>query len=82
MHSRGELGTKVAEVSKSAQLTVCTVYQNGWLCREKPVVEAELKSVVNDFVIHFTPKLRQKGEEFMRSLTLQRFVGGTPCLLR
>ena len=28
-------GTKFAEVSKSAQFTVCTVYQNGLLCEEK-----------------------------------------------
>ena len=44
-------GTKVAEVSKSAQFTVRTVYQNSQLCREQQVVKAELKSVVNDSVI-------------------------------
>ena len=68
------VGINVAEVSKSAQLTVRTVYQNGWLCREEQVVKAELKSVVNDFVIHtkvtskgrgvhevtYTPKVRGK----------------------
>ena len=52
-------GTKVAEVGKSAQFTVCTVYQNGQLCREKQVVEAELKSVVNDSVVH--AKVTSKG---------------------
>ena len=52
-------GTKVAEVSKSAQFTVRTVYQNGQLCREQQVVEAELKSVVNDSVIH--AKVTSKG---------------------
>ena len=52
-------GTKVAEVGKSAQFTVRTVYQNGQLCREQQVVEAELKSVVNDSVIH--PKVTSKG---------------------
>ena len=52
-------GTKVAEVGKSAQFTVRTVYQNGQLCREQEVVEAELKSVVNDSVIH--AKVNSKG---------------------
>ena len=52
-------GTKVAEVSKSAQFTVHTVYQNGQLCREQQVVEAELKSVVNDSVVH--TKVTSKG---------------------
>ena len=52
-------GTKVAEVGKSAQFTVRTVYQNGQLCREQQVVEAELKSVVNDSVIH--TKVTSKG---------------------
>ena len=52
-------GTKVAEVGKSAQFTVHTVYQNGQLCREHQVVEAELKSVVNDSVIH--TKVTSKG---------------------
>ena len=52
-------GTKVAEVGKSAQFTVHTVYQNGQLCREQQMVEAELKSVVNDSVIH--TKVTSKG---------------------
>ena len=52
-------GTKVAEVSRSAQFTVRTVYQNGQLCREQQVVEAELKSVVNDSVVH--AKVTSKG---------------------
>ena len=52
-------GTKVAEVGKSAQFTVRTVYQSGWLCREQQVVEAELKSVVNDSVFH--AKVTSKG---------------------
>ena len=53
-------GTKVAEVGKSAQFMVHIVYQNGQLCREKQMVEAELKSVVNDSVVHakFTSKGR------------------------
>ena len=52
-------GTTVAEVGKSAQFTVHTVYQNGQLCREKQVVKAELKSVVNDSVTH--TKVTSKG---------------------
>ena len=52
-------GTKVAEVGKSAQFTVCTVYQNGQLCEEKQVVQAELKSVVNGSVVH--TKVTSKG---------------------
>ena len=52
-------GTKVAEVGKSAQFTVRTVYQNGEFCREQQVVEAELKSVVNDSVAH--TKVTSKG---------------------
>ena len=52
-------GTKVAEIGKSAQFTVHTVYQNGQLCEEKQVVEAELKSVVNGFVTH--AKVTSKG---------------------
>ena len=52
-------GTKVAEVGKSAQFTVCTVSHNGQLCREKQVVKAELKSVVNDSVTH--AKVTSKG---------------------
>ena len=46
-------GVKVAEVGKAAQFTVRTVYQNGQLCKEKQtVVEAELKSNVNDSIVH------------------------------
>ena len=52
-------GTKDAEVGKSAQFTVRTVYQNGQLCKEKQMVEAELKSVVNDSIIHC--KVTSKG---------------------
>ena len=52
-------GTQVAEIGKSAQFTVRTVYQNGWLCREQQVVEAELKSVVNDSITH--TKVTSKG---------------------
>ena len=52
-------GTKVAEVGKSALFTVRTVYQNGQLCGEQQVVEAELKSVVNDSVTH--TKVTSKG---------------------
>ena len=52
-------GTKVTEVGKSAQFTVSTVYQNGQLCREQQVVEAELKSVVNDSITH--TKVTSKG---------------------
>ena len=52
-------GTKSAEVGKPAQFTVCTVYQNGQLCREKQVVEAELKSLVYDCVIQ--PKVTSRG---------------------
>ena len=52
-------GTQVAEVGKSAQFTVRTVYQNGQLCEEKQVVETELKSVVNDSVTH--TKVTSKG---------------------
>ena len=61
-------GTKVAEVGKSAQFTVHTMYQNGQLCREMQVVEAEVKSVVNESFFH--TKVTSKGEEFMKSDTL------------
>ena len=54
-------GTKVAEVSKSAQFTVHTVYQNGQPCREMQVVEAELKSVVNDKVVHAKVTSKERG---------------------
>ena len=45
-------GTEVAEVGESTQFTVQTRCQSGQPCREKQVVEAELKSVVNDSVVH------------------------------
>ena len=54
-------GTKVAEVGKSAQFTVHTMYQNGQLCREQQVVEAELKSVVNDSVIRTQVTSKERG---------------------
>ena len=54
-------GTKVAEVGKSVQFTVRTVYQNGQLCREQLVVEAELKSVVNDSVTHTKVTSKRRG---------------------
>ena len=52
-------GVRVAEVGKAAQFTVRTVYHNGQLCKEKQTVEAELKSSVNDSVVHakVVPKL-------------------------
>ena len=77
--------TKVAEVGKSAQFTVCTVYQNGQLCREKQVVKAELKSVVNDSVIHAKVTSKGKGvyevtytPEVRGRHTLIVKVNGTP----
>ena len=83
-------GTKVAEVGKPAQFTVCTVYQNGQLCREKQVVEAELKSFVNDSVIHtkvtpresgvyevtYTPKVRGRHTLIVKVNGTQ--IGGSP----
>ena len=54
-------GTKVAEVRKSAHFTVHTVYQNGQLCREMQVVDAELKSVVNGFITHAKVTSNGKG---------------------
>ena len=54
-------GTEVAGVGKSAQFTVCTVYQNGQLCREKQVVEAEVKSIVNDSVVHARVTSNERG---------------------
>ena len=54
-------GTKVVEVGKSAQFTVRTVYQNGQLCREQQVVEVEVKSVVNDSVIHTKVTSKRRG---------------------
>ena len=53
--------TKVAEVGKSTQFTVRTVYQNSWLCEEKQVVEAELKSAVNGFVTHAKVTSKERG---------------------
>ena len=52
-------GTKDAEVGKSAQFTVRTVYQSSQFCREQQMVEAELISVVNGFVTH--AKVTSKG---------------------
>ena len=52
-------GTEVAKVGESAQFTVHTVYQNSKFCDEKLVVEAELKSIVNDSVVH--AKVTSKG---------------------
>ena len=52
-------GIKAAEVSKSAQFTVRTVYQNGQLCEGKQVVEAELKSFVKNSFIN--AKVTSKG---------------------
>ena len=71
---------KVAEVCKPALFTLCTVYQNGQICREKQV---KLKSRVNHSVTHTKVTSNESGVhewrvEFMRSLTLQRFMGGTP----
>ena len=43
---------KVAEVGKAAQFTVRTMYQNGQLCKEKQIVEAELKCNVNNSIVH------------------------------
>ena len=54
-------GTKVAEVGKSAQFTVHTVYQNGQLCRERQVVEAGLKSTVKDSFIHTKVISKERG---------------------
>ena len=70
-------GTKVAEVRKSAHFTVHTVYQNGQLCREMQVVDAELKSVVNGFITHAKVTSNGKGV-YEVTYTLQRCVGGTP----
>ena len=54
-------GKEVAEVSKSAQFTVSTVYQNEQLCREKQVVKAELKSLVNDCVVQAKVTSKERG---------------------
>ena len=83
-------GTKVAEVGKSAQFTVRTVYQNGQLCRDKQVVKAELKSVVNHSVTHtkvtskgrgvyevtYTPKVR--GRYTLTVMVNGSQIGGSP----
>jgi len=45
-------GVKVAEVGKVTEFTVHTVYQNGQLCKEKQIVEAELKSIANNSTVH------------------------------
>jgi len=45
-------GVEVAEVGKAAQFAVRTVYQNGQLCKEKQIVEAELKCNVNNSIVH------------------------------
>ena len=55
------LGKEVAEVSKSAQFIVRTVYQNGQLCREKQEVKAELKSLVTDSVIRANVTPTERG---------------------
>ena len=55
------LGTNVAEVHKSAQFTVQTVYQNGQICGERQVVEAELKSVVNGSITHARVTSNKRG---------------------
>ena len=54
-------GMKAAEVGKLAQFTVHIVYQNGWLCGEKQVVWAELKSVVNESVLHTQVTAKGRG---------------------
>ena len=54
-------GTNIAEVGKPAQFTVHTVYQNGQLCGEKQKVEAELKSLVTDSVIHADANSKESG---------------------
>ena len=53
--------TNVAEVGKPSQFTVHTVYQNGQLCGEKQKVEAELKSLVTDSVIHADVNSKESG---------------------
>ena len=54
-------GTQATGVDKSAQFTVHTVYQNGQFCREKQVVQAELKSVVNDSITHARVTSKERG---------------------
>ena len=84
------LGKEVAEVSKSAEFIVRTVYQNGQLCREKQVVKAELKSLVTDSVIHanvtptergiyeiaYTPKIRGRHTLIVKVNNAQ--IAGSP----
>ena len=45
-------GVKGTEVGKAAQFTVCTVYQNGQLSKEKQIVEAEVVSDANGSIVH------------------------------
>ena len=52
-------GTKATGVDKSTLFTVHTVYQNGQFCKQ--VVDAELKSVVNDSIIHARVISKGKG---------------------
>ena len=54
-------GTKVAEVGKSAHFTVHTMYQNGQLCTERQMVEAELKSAVTGSVTHTKVTSNKRG---------------------
>ena len=86
----GGPGTKVAEVGESAQFTVHTVYENNKLCYEKQVVEAELKSIVNDSVVHakvtskgsggyevtYTPEIRGRHSLFVKVNGTQ--IAGSP----
>ena len=44
-------GVKGAEVGKAAQFTVRTVYQNGQLCKEKQIVEAEVMSNATSSIV-------------------------------
>ena len=83
-------GTKGAEVGKSTQFMVHTVYQNGQFYREKQVVEAELNSVVNNSVIHakvtskgrglyevtYTPKVRGRHALIVKVNGIQ--IAGSP----
>ena len=54
-------GTQVAEVGKLAQFTVSTMNQKGQLCREEQAIEAKVKSVVNDSVIHAKVTSKERG---------------------
>ena len=45
-------GVECAEVGKAAQFTVRTVYQNGQLCQETQLVEAEVVSNANRSIVH------------------------------